>query len=120
MENAQVTQWYKRCKQPEKPKPTKKGNGGSQTPPLTGNSRNSSLSVPTSNRSAFSNTVGVRVVVKEESGGLSDHDEMVGEEVEHAQQSPVKKRRVRARSDVSVLSFCVCNFCKGNLPFSRI
>ena len=100
---ADVTAWFSKCNQPQLP--GKKKNS-TLTPSLTGESaRMSSSSIPASQRSAFSNSVGVKIIVKEGSGGISDRDEMNGEEVEAVHQSPVKKKKTRARSDVNIFVF---------------
>lgn len=98
---ANIAAWANRCNQAATGKQLNKAKTKAQAPSLSGGSRKTSGSdfPASSKRSALSNTVGVKI--KEESGGLSDHDEAEGEEVEQARQSPVKKQRTHARSNVS-------------------
>ena len=102
---ADIANWFSECNQPKLPK---NGKIGTRTPSLAGESmKTSSSSISASKRSAFSNTVGVKI---EDSGGISDHDEVNGEEVEEACHSPLKKKRTHARSDVSISYFAVLYF----------
>ena len=99
--------WFSKCNEPKQHQKVKTT---IQTPSLIGGStKTGTSSIPALKRSAFSNTVGVKIIVKEESGGISDHDEMNGEEGQAVHRSPVKKRKTCVWSDVSI--FMLWHLC---------
>jgi hypothetical protein len=98
----EVASWANSVHSNIKTKGTKQS---TSTPSLTSRSQYSSISSSlASSRSALNGNIGVKVTQDEDNDdgalGLSDYDEMQGEERDEAKQSPVKPQRSRVSNRV--------------------
>lgn len=101
----EVAGWANSVRSKSKQTRTKDSKGSTSTPSLAGLSQRSSISSTlASSRSALNGNVGVKVTQDEDNDdgalGLSDYDEMQGEERDEAKQSPVKPQRSRVSNKV--------------------